>query len=159
MTATARTATVTRTAKLRRAAVVSAAVLAMGAFAGCGGSEDRADKPDAGTSAAAEVQRDAPSSFAADESSSSPSTGAGWDSDYADKAEQDFMAGCESSSDGNTSFCQCAFDEIKQTMTLSEVVRDGLAVLDGESPSQKFLDAVKSCVPEGADSGSPLNLS
>jgi hypothetical protein len=161
------TTTVTRAARLRRAAAVSAAVLGMGAFAGCGGSElatdgDR-DRP--APARAQQDERPSPPSSSSYSADASPDAHSGsWESEnsYAAEGKRTFMESCERSSGGMTSYCQCVLDELEQTMTFDQFLRDSLGMVKGERPSESFIDAVKTCAP-GSDFGSgsdgPLDLS
>jgi hypothetical protein len=165
ITATTTRTTTSRAAKLRRAAIASAAVLAMGAFAGCGGRDDTGHHASRGAaaSASAPIKQDAPDfgSRSDWEPSGSGSTGS-YDTgstesygsgpadssgnQYPAEAKRSFMTSCVASSGGMKTFCGCALDHLEQTMTLDEVVHDGLKIVEGGRPSQKFYDAVRSCV-------------
>lgn len=162
-TRTARTA-VTRAAKLRRAAVVSGAVLAMGAFAGCGGADRQAASHDRDATASAptkQAERPPASSYTAGETTDDAPSGS-WESEnaYAAQGKKTFMASCERSSGGKTSFCQCALDELEQAMSFEEFLTESLHLVKGDPPSQTFREAVKSCAPGSSeDSDGPLDLS
>jgi hypothetical protein len=151
------TATAPRTrstiVKLRRAAVVSAAVVAMGAVAGCGGRDDTSATKDHAKPFPAAVtkhDRPSPSSFTADPPSTAATGDWGADNEYGAEAKRTFMASCERSSGGMTSFCHCALDELQQVMTLSEFLHESLGIVDGKRPSKKLVDAVKSCAPSSS---------
>jgi hypothetical protein len=169
-TTTTRTATA-RAAKLRRAAVASAAVLAIGVFAGCGGRDDSADHASRGMKPAASVKQDTPYYSAhpkpdtsapdlgssrsdwepSDSGSTEYDTGSsdspgGSGNQYPAEARRTFMESCNASSGGMKTFCGCALDHLEQTMTFEEATREGLKIADGGRPSQRFYNAIKSCL-------------
>jgi hypothetical protein len=64
---------------------------------------------------------------------------------YPAAAKNNFITACNTSSGGNKTFCNCAFDRIEASMSYAEFKKEDAAINKGRTPSKKISDALTKC--------------